>query len=71
VSLDGQQWGMPVATGKGMPGSTTIVLDQPVRARYIRITQTGADEAAPAWTVARLQVYGPAGQAAAKPPSAP
>ena len=41
VSLDGQTWGLPVASGKGAPGSTTIVLEQPVRARYIRITQTG------------------------------
>ena len=45
VSLDGQSWGPPAATGKGMPGSTTIVLDQPVRARYIRITQTGTEDA--------------------------
>jgi mono/diheme cytochrome c family protein len=71
VSLDGQQWGMPVATGKGTPGSTTIVLDHPVRARYIRITQTGADETAPAWTVTRLQVFGPAVPAAGRSPSAP
>ena len=68
-SLDGQSWGMPVATGKGLPGSTTIVLEQPVRARYIRITQTGTEDA-PAWSVARLQVYGPPAPAASKP-SAP
>ena len=59
VSLDGQKWGLPVASGKGAAGSTTIVLERPVRARYIRITQTGTDETAPAWSVARLQVYGP------------
>jgi hypothetical protein len=70
VSLDGQAWGLPVATGKGTPGSTTIVLEQPVRARYIRITQTGAEDA-PAWSVARLQVYGPPAPAsAASKPSA-
>jgi hypothetical protein len=61
---------MPVASGKGTAGSTTIVLDQPVRARYIRITQTGSDETAPAWSIARLQVYGPPTPAAARP-SAP
>jgi hypothetical protein len=72
VSLDGQQWGTPVATGKGTPGSTTIVLDRPVRARYLRITQTATDETAPAWTVARLQIYGPAAPASgATKPSAP
>jgi mono/diheme cytochrome c family protein len=70
VSLDGEKWGLPVASGKGTPGSTTIVLQQPVRARYIRITQTATDEAAPAWSVARLQVYGPAAPSSAKP-SAP
>jgi hypothetical protein len=71
VSLDGQQWGTPVATGTGTPGSTTIVLEKPVRARYIRITQTGTDATAPAWSIARLQVYGPAGSVPIKSPSAP
>ena len=70
VSLDGQSWGLPVASGKGAPGSTTIVLEQPVRARYIRITQTGTEDA-PAWSVARLQVYGPPAPATASKPSAP
>ena len=69
VSLDGQKWGLPIASGKGASGSTTIVFE-PVRARYVRITQTATDETAPAWTVARLQVYGPAMPAGAKP-SAP
>jgi mono/diheme cytochrome c family protein len=71
VSLDGQQWGTPVATGKGTPGSTTIVLAQPVRARYLRITQTATDETAPAWSVARLQIYGPAAPGPITRPSAP
>ena len=44
-----------------------IVLDKPVRARYIRITQTAAEEGAPAWTVSRLQVYGPASPTGNKP----
>ena len=71
VSLDGEKWGLPVAAGKGTPGSTTIVLEQPVRARFIRITQTGTEDA-PAWSVARLQVYGPPSPAAApSKPSAP
>ncbi len=71
VSLDGQKWGLPVASGKGAPGSTTIVLERPVRARYIRITQTGTEDA-PAWSVARLQVYGPpAPSSPAARPSAP
>jgi hypothetical protein len=64
VSLDGQKWGLPIASGTGTPGSTTIVFP-PVRARYIRITQTAADETAPAWTVMRFQVYGPPAPAGA------
>jgi hypothetical protein len=66
VSLDGKQWGLPVAKGLGTPGSTTIVLAQPVRARYIRITQTGTEDA-PAWSIARLQVYGPPSPGTARP----
>jgi hypothetical protein len=72
VSLDGKSWGLPVASGKGASGSTTIVLERPVRARYIRITQTATDETAPVWSVARLQIYGPPSPAgAATRPSAP
>ncbi len=56
---------------RARPGSTTIVLERPVRARYIRITQTGTEDA-PAWSVARLQVYGPpAPSGPASKPSAP
>jgi mono/diheme cytochrome c family protein len=67
VSLDGKAWGLPIASGKGTPGSTTIVFDKPVRARFIRITQTATEEGAAAWTVARLQIYGPASPTGNKP----
>jgi len=70
VSLDGQQWGLPIASGKGSGGSTTIVFE-PVRARYIRITQTAADETAPAWTITRFLVYGPPAPAGAGSGSKP
>ena len=54
------------------PGSTTIVLERPVRARYIRITQTGTEETRRPGAVARLQVYGPPSPASpAARPSAP
>ena len=69
VSLDGEKWGLPIASGKGTSSSTTITFE-PVRARFIRITQTGTDDTAPAWTVARIQVYGPSAPAGSKP-SAP
>jgi len=42
VSLDGLHWGNPVATGKGQLGITTVTFPTQT-ARYIRITQTGAD----------------------------
>jgi len=42
VSRDGVHWGSPIATGSGPLGITTITFPAQT-ARYIRITQTGAD----------------------------
>jgi hypothetical protein len=36
---------------------TTIVLREPVRARLVRITQTGTEANAPAWGMQELQLY--------------
>jgi mono/diheme cytochrome c family protein/glucose/arabinose dehydrogenase len=62
VSSDGQQWSAPVAEGAGR-GVTTTVTFAPVPAKFVRITQTGSDDAAP-WTIQRLRVY----RASAKAP---
>jgi hypothetical protein len=59
VSLDGRSWGEPVAEGRG-GGRTTSIPFPPVRAKFVRITQTAdiaAIEAAPAWSMERLRLY--------------
>ena len=51
VSMDGKNWGEPVAKGTFARGhkAQKVMLDQPVKARYIRFTglnaQNGADYA--------------------------
>jgi len=62
TSMDGASWGTPVATGQG-GGLMTAIAFRPVRARFVRITQTEAVSDAPPWTMQRLRLY----QAPAKP----
>ena len=54
VSIDGIDWGKPVATGRGAPLMT--IAFAPTTARYIRIveTRTGTSQ----WVIMQLQVYG-------------
>jgi hypothetical protein len=54
VSSDGAHW-TAVAEGPGKPGSTAIAF-APVRARFVRITQTGVVENAPPWSMQRLRL---------------
>lgn len=42
VSFDGGNWGKPVTSGKGTKPLTEINFPRPVRARFIRIVQTGS-----------------------------
>ncbi len=56
VSIDGTTWSAPVAEGQGS-GRTTSIAFAPVRASFVRITQTAAMENAPAWTIERLRLY--------------
>ncbi len=57
LSTDGQKWGKPAATGKGsMPD--TIVQFPPTKAKFVRITQTGAQKGR-YWSVHELQVFTP------------
>jgi glucose/arabinose dehydrogenase/mono/diheme cytochrome c family protein len=62
VSMDGTNWGQPVATGKGT-GTSTSASFAPVRAKFVRITQTGGAADAPPWSVLRLRLYEAAGAA--------
>ena len=57
VSADGQAWSKPVAIGKGTPGNTDIAFD-PVKAKHIRITQTGSVNGL-FWSIHELQVLAP------------
>ncbi len=63
LSMDGKTWGAPVAQGAGSP-ATTIATFRPVQAKFVRVTQTGTAEAAPAWSVLNFRVY-----AAGSPPA--
>ena len=55
VSMDGTTWSSPVASGQGLP--LTVASFAPVRARFVRITQTGSDAGAPAWVVQNLRLF--------------
>jgi mono/diheme cytochrome c family protein/glucose/arabinose dehydrogenase len=55
VSMDGATWSKPVAQGVGT-GARTDVAFAPVRAKFVRITQTAAAADAP-WSVERLRLY--------------
>jgi mono/diheme cytochrome c family protein len=57
VSLNGTTWGArPVAEGKGTTTRTTIAF-APVRAKFVRITQTDTVEGAPMWVMGNIRVY--------------
>jgi hypothetical protein len=56
VSLDGTTWGAPVAQGKGT-GATTAITFAPVRAKFVRITQTATTADVPPWTVLKMRLF--------------
>jgi mono/diheme cytochrome c family protein len=56
VSMDGKAWGTPVAEGKGSP-ATTVATFKPVRAKFIRITQTDKAQSPLPWSVLNFRVY--------------
>jgi hypothetical protein len=57
VSMDGKTWGSPVAEGKGSP-ATTVATFTPVRAKFIRVTQTDKPQNPVPWSVLNFRVYG-------------
>jgi mono/diheme cytochrome c family protein/glucose/arabinose dehydrogenase len=63
VSMDGAAWTQVVTDGKGSGASADIAF-APVRAKFIRITQTATDDAAPPWSIRRLRLYEAGGTAA-------
>jgi mono/diheme cytochrome c family protein/glucose/arabinose dehydrogenase len=56
VSMDGTTWSAPVAEGEGKAPSTVIPF-APVRARFVRITQTATAEPPTPWSIQRLRLY--------------
>jgi len=57
LSTDGKQWGKPVAEGKGSAGMTEIVFTS-AAAKFIRITQTGAQKGT-FWSIHEMQLIAP------------
>jgi hypothetical protein len=58
VSMDGQTWSDPVAQGQGNPlNSSTMISMTPVRAKFFRITQTGAPQFKIGWAIQRIRVF--------------
>ena len=55
TSLDGTRWTL-AAQGQGS-GVTTDIAFAPVRAKFVRITQTAAIADAPLWSIQRLKLY--------------
>ena len=64
VSTNGTTWSSPVTEGWGS-GLATAIAFRPVRATFVRITQTAAVENAPAWSIQRLRLYQAPGRGAA------
>jgi hypothetical protein len=56
VSDDGKTWSGPVAEGEGTPGTATIAF-APVRAKFVRVTQTANVPDAPPWSMRLLRLY--------------
>jgi F5/8 type C domain len=60
VSMDGQSW-TTVAEGPGPAarpaGPSTVIRFEPVRARFVKITQTATAEPPVNWSIQRLRLY--------------
>jgi mono/diheme cytochrome c family protein len=57
VSMDGATWSAPVAEGQGQ-SPTTVISMKPMRARFIRVTQTGKPEFPVGWAIQRVRISG-------------
>jgi mono/diheme cytochrome c family protein/glucose/arabinose dehydrogenase len=56
VSMDGSNWGSPIAQGQGT-GANSDITFAPVQAKFVRITQTGSGDGVPPWSVRRLRLF--------------
>ena len=55
TSMNGTMW-FPVAEGEGR-GATTNVSFKPVRARFVRMTETSPSDKAPAWSIRQIRLF--------------
>jgi mono/diheme cytochrome c family protein len=56
VSMDGKKWSQPVAEGQGTGAHSTVTF-APVRAQFVRITQTDNIADAPPWSIRNLRLF--------------
>ena len=56
VSTDGATWSAPVAAGT-LAGGPVVIPFAPVRARFVRITQTADVPDAPPWQMQELRLF--------------
>jgi len=54
--MDGTTWSAPVAEGTGVAGPNVIALI-PVRAKFVRITQTATVDNVTPWSMQQVQLY--------------
>ena len=60
VSLDGVKWGTkPVADNVAGGATPVVIAFAPVRAKFVRLTQTSVAEGLPAWALSTLRLYQP------------
>jgi mono/diheme cytochrome c family protein len=58
VSMDGTTWSDPIAEGQGQPTMPTTVMSfAPVRAKFVRITQTQTVQFNVAWAIQRVRIF--------------
>ena len=68
VSDDGHKWSDPVAEGEGS-APTTIIPFAPVRAKFVRISQTSDAPDLPVWFMRNLKLFQAPGRAGVRPGS--
>ena len=59
VSSNGTEWSKPLLTGEGKAAVTELLFEKPIKAKFVKITQTGAAKGN-FWSVHELRVLKPA-----------
>ena len=58
VSTDGSTWSQPVAEGQGGLNQSVVISIAPVRAKFVRITQTSSTTFKVGWAIQRVRMFG-------------